>query len=202
MNKSLAKLFIISLFFLSSCSPSTKNIDSQGKAIVCFGDSITYGIGSDPGCDYPAYLKEILGMEIVNAGLSGDTTQSALNRLERDVLEYQPYIVIVELGGNDFLKNVPKEETVENLENIINKIQQKGSMVALCDTSGSFIFRTYKSDYKKLAKKTGAIFIPGILAGILETPSLKYDQIHPNSKGYKIIAQRVYKAIKPYIKLK
>lgn len=194
------KLFILILLFFSSCSPSIKNVNSQGKTIVCFGDSITYGVGSEPGNDYPSCLKQMLEREVINCGLPGDTSEGAFNRLKKDVIEYEPYIVIVEIGGNDFLNKVPKKETVENVEKIISGIQEAGALVALCDISGGFVFRDYKNDYKKLARKTGCIYVPGLLAGILEDPSLKYDQIHPNSKGYKIIAKRVYRAIKAYIK--
>ena len=200
MKRLSANLFLICLVFLSACSPSIKNIDSQGKAIVCLGDSITYGVGSDEGGDYPSSLKQILGEDVINSGVPGDTSAGMLNRLETDVIEHNPYLVIIEIGGNDFLNNVPEDETLKNIERAIDRIQGKGAIVALCDISSSFIFRKYKDGYKKLAKRTKSVFVPGLLTGILENPSLKYDQIHPNSQGYNIIAQRIYKAIKPYIK--
>ncbi|MBI3118467.1 MAG: hypothetical protein HYZ00_07260, partial [Candidatus Hydrogenedentes bacterium] len=79
------------------------NIANTRTAIVCFGDSITHGYGASPGRDYPARLAELLGTPVINAGVDGDTTASALKRLEEDVLIEEPRLVIVELGGNDFL---------------------------------------------------------------------------------------------------
>ncbi len=136
----------------------------------------------------------------MNIGVSGDTTECALQRLERDVLEKDPYLIIVELGGNDYLKGIPEERTLSNLEKIILKIQEKRAIVALCDISCGFFMSGYRRKLKKLARKTGSIFIPRVLEDILTDPSLKYDNIHPNSEGYKIIAQKIYKAIRPYLK--
>jgi len=194
------KYILLIVLFVTSCSPAVKNLDSQGKIIICFGDSITYGEGASEGADYPSYLQGLLHKEVINAGVSGDTTESALSRLERDVLEKNPYLVIVELGGNDFLRKVPKEKTLRNLEEIVSRIQRRGSIVALCDVSSGFIMSGYRRDFKRIAKKTGSIFIPRLLEAILDNPSLKFDYIHPNSEGYKVLAQKVCQAIKPYIK--
>lgn len=191
-------LFLI--IFLTSCSSPIKNLDSQGENIICFGDSITYGAGAEKGRDYPSILAKLIGRNVINTGVSGDTTSSALNRVVRDVLERDPYLVIVELGGNDFLQGLPKEETLANLRKIILKIQKKGSAVALADVSCGVFLSGYRKDYKRLAKETGSILIPRLLGGILDNPSLKSDNIHPNSSGYKIIARRVYKSIKSYLK--
>lgn len=191
-------LFLI-LVFVSGCGPHVKNWDSIGNNIICFGDSITYGEGTPQGEDYPTYLSKLLKRDVINAGVGGDTTHGALARLEKDVLQKDPYIVIVELGGNDFLQKIPKEQTMKNLEEVILKIQENEAMVALCDISGGMGFPQYREDFRKLAKKTRSIFIPKILESVLTNPSLKYDHIHPNSKGYKKIAEQVYKVIRPYV---
>ncbi len=192
-------IFLI-LVFVLGCSPHVRNSDSHGSAIICFGDSITYGTGAAEGEDYPTCLSKLLKRNVINAGVAGDKTSDALLRVERDVLEKDPYIVIVELGGNDFLEKIPIEGTLKNLEEIISKIQDKGAMVVLCDVSCGIIMWDYRNTYKKLAKKTNAIFIPGLLSGILTDPSLKFDQIHPNSKGYEIIAKRICNVIRNYTK--
>lgn len=201
MFKILARFIFIFLFSISGCSIPIQNLDSQGSNIICFGDSITCGVGAEKGRDYPSYLQELLKTEVMNIGVSGDTTEGALKRLERDVLEKDPYLVIVELGGNDYLKGIPEERTLSNLEKIILKIQEKGAIVALCDISCGFFMSGYRKDFKRLARKTSSIFIPRVLEDILTDPSLKYDNIHPNSEGYKIIAFKIYKAIRPYLKL-
>ena len=98
------------------------------------------------------------------------------------------------------MQRFPAEETINNLEKIINRIHGKNAIVALCDISSRFFLSKRSKDFKKLSSKTGCIFIPRVLKDILEKPSLKADQIHPNSKGYMIIAERIYKAVKPYLK--
>lgn len=80
------------------------------------------------------------------------------------------------------------------------RIQGNDAMVALCDISDGAGFPQYRENFRKLAKKTGSIFIPKVLERVLTKPSLKHDYIHPNSKGYKKIAEQVYKAIRIYVK--
>jgi lysophospholipase L1-like esterase len=204
MNKRILITFLLIAICILSCDRGypIKNLNSQGKNIICFGNSITKGEGVSPGKDYPAILSYLLERKVINAGVSGDTTITALERLERDVLKKDPYLVIVELGGNDFLQKISKKVILKNLEEIILRIQEKGAMVAIVDVSCGIIMSAYKKDIESLARRTGSIFIPDVLENILNNPSLKYDIIHPNDKGYKIIAHRIYKKIKKYITLK
>lgn len=190
---------LLTLFFVSGCGTHVQNLDSKGSNIICFGDSITYGTGAPKGNDYPTFLGIFLGKNVINTGVPGDTTYGALERLESDVLERDPYIVVVEIGGNDYLQKIPKEHTLKNLERIISRIQNNGAIVVLCDISGGIGFPKYRRSYRNLAKKTGSIFIPGILETVLRNPSLKSDHIHPNSEGYKLIAKMVYEAIRKYV---
>ncbi|MGD2279410.1 MAG: GDSL-type esterase/lipase family protein [Candidatus Omnitrophota bacterium] len=178
-------------------------MDSEGTNIICFGNSITYGSGVERGQDYPSLLGDLLGEEVINAGVGGDTTRDALKRLDEDVLDNDPYLVIVELGANDYFKGVPKEEAVKNMETIITRIQEEGAMTAICDVSAGSAFGihdVYHDELKKMARRTGSIFIPYLMKGILQKPSLKMDNLHPNAEGYRIFSKRVYRAIKPYVK--
>lgn len=193
-------IIVFLLLFLAGCGYTVRNLDSEGKEIICFGDSITVGVGAPEGKDYTSFLSALLGKDVLNAGVRGDTTQNALKRLKKDVLSKDPYLVIVELGGNDFLQKVPREVTLRNLKKIISRIQGQGIMVALADVSCGLILKGYGKDFKKLARDSGSIFIPNLLKEILNKPSLKYDYIHPNEDGYKIMAERVYRSIKNYVK--
>ena len=193
-------IIVFFLIFLAGCGYTVRNLDSEGKEIVCFGDSITAGVGAPEGKDYTFFLSALLGKDVLNAGVRADTTQNALKRLKKDVLSKDPYLVIVELGGNDFLQKVPREVTLRNLKKIISRIQEQGVMVALADVSCGLILKGYRKDFKKLARDSGSIFIPNLLKEILNKASLKYDYIHPNEDGYKIMAERVYRAIKNYVK--
>ncbi|MCK9572525.1 MAG: GDSL-type esterase/lipase family protein [Candidatus Omnitrophica bacterium] len=197
--------FAIIVIFLTSlicgcAKQEVANISSQGKNIICFGDSITFGYGALAGEDYPEELAKMVLLPVINAGVSGDTSFEALKRLDSDVIQKNPRLVIVEFCGNDFLKKVPLEDTLKNLDEIITRIQQAGAMVALVDISAGMFFKEYRAVFKKLARKKQAIFIPAVLSRVITNPSMKSDFLHPNQRGYKIVASRVYKAISEYIK--
>ncbi|MDP2043828.1 MAG: GDSL-type esterase/lipase family protein [Candidatus Omnitrophota bacterium] len=177
-----------------------RNLNSQGKSIICFGDSVTFGYGANPGEDYPTALGKMVKLPVINAGVDGDTTFAALERLENDVLVKDPRLVIVEFCGNDFLKKIPKEDTVKNLAKIISRIQDMGAMVALVDISAGMFFKEYRQVFKKLAHEKKVIFIPAVLSRIITNPAMKSDFLHPNGRGYKVIASRVHSAIVRYIK--
>jgi acyl-CoA thioesterase-1 len=201
MKNKILVLFLISSFvFLSCAKEEIRNINSTGKNIICFGNSITAGYGLNKEEAYPYLLEKMLNFPVINAGLDGDTTAEALKRLSSDVLEKEPYLVIIELGGNDFLNRVPLGVTLNNMEKIIQQIQDKGAMVALCDISIGPIMADYHQGYKNLSKKYKTIFIPHLLSGILTQPELKTDYIHPNAQGQKLIFQRIYQAIRNYLK--
>lgn len=176
-----------------------KNLNSKGTTIVCLGDSLTYGYGAERGDDYPAVLARMLGSPVVNAGASGDTTVKAARRLNSDVLAHDPYLVIIEFGANDFLEKIPKEATRAAMREMARRIQEHGAMVAVVDISAGMLFREYRAIAYALAINTGSIFVPDTLRGIITNPSLKSDFVHPNAGGYKIIAERVYRGIKPYL---
>ena len=197
----LKSLFVIFLIILCGCAkPEIRNLGAKGANIICFGDSITFGYGANPGEDYPAILAQMVKFPVINAGVDGDTSFEALERLEKDVLDQNPRLVIVEFCGNDFLKKVPREDTVKNLTVIIERIQQKGAMVALVDISSGMFFQEYRRVFKKLAAEKKAILIPLLLNRIITNPAMKSDFFHPNARGYQLIAKRIYQAIVPYLK--
>ena len=140
-----------------------------------------------------------MGLPVINAGVPGDTTASALERLESDVLSHDPKVVILTLGGNDFLNRVPKEETLKNMETIVDRLQSRGAMVVLAAVQTGFWGDAYSDDYKKLARQKHFVLIPNVLKDVLFDPRYKYDQIHPNTEGYRIMAGRIYQKIKPLL---
>jgi len=193
-------LLSYSVIALNSCAKrEIKNIDAKGKNIICFGDSITFGYGANPGEDFPSALAKMVNIPIINAGIDGDTSVEALQRLGSDVLDREPLLVIIEFGGNDFLRKIPKEVTLNNVKAMVEKIQAKQAMVAIADISAGLFLKEYRKAFYNLAQEKGAIFIPGILSGIITNPRMKSDFIHPNADGYKMIAQRIYRTILPYL---
>ena len=185
---------------LVSCTDrEIKNIDSGGKNIICFGDSITFGYGASPGKDFPRFLAKMVDIPVINSGLDGDDTNTALKRLNNDVLSRNPLLVIIQFGGNDFLRKISLEVTLKNTEEMIVKIQSVGAMVALADISMGIIMDNYSKGFRRLCNKHQVIYIPNLLKGIITNESLRSDFIHPNASGYEVIAHRIYRTIIPYI---
>ena len=187
------------LYFFSSSHPEIRNAQPSGENLICFGDSLTYGTGASEGQDYPSRLSEMLLKPVINAGVPGDTTSTAMRRLDQDVLSHAPRIVFITLGGNDLKNGVSKKVAFENLKVIVEKIQAEGALVVLGGISIPFWGKGFGEAYENLAEETGAILIPNIYKGIIGNPKLMSDRIHPNAKGYEIIAKFFYDAVKPYM---
>jgi acyl-CoA thioesterase-1 len=188
-----ALLLVIIIAWLLWPSPYSRvvNLRSGGSTIVAFGDSLTAGYGAGPGEDYPSRMSALLSVPIINAGVSGDTTEAALGRLENDVLAHDPRMVIVGLGGNDFLRGVDIGVTEANLRTIVRRIQQHNAMVVLLGFHFPSLTADYETMYKHVASDNGCLMIARPLAGILTDQSLKSDEIHPNARGYQLMAERI-----------
>jgi len=184
-------------FFFSA--PEIKNSSPAGKHIICFGDSLTYGTGAAEGMDYPAQLSRLISRPVINAGRPGDTTASALTRLQRAVLSHDPRIVLITLGGNDLKNRISKEAAFNNLKTIITAIQARGALVVVGGIDIPLYGRGFGAAYDKVCRETGALLIPNIFKGIFGQKRLMSDPIHPNSDGYTVMAEKFYRAIKPYL---
>jgi len=180
------------IFFVSS---SSQTVESTGDTIICFGDSLTHGTGASNGMDYPSQLSKMIAKPVINAGVSGDTTARALQRLARDVLSKSPDLVLITLGGNDLKNGIAKDLAFENLRIIVESIQETGAKVILGGIKFPIRDRGFGRAYQKLADDTGAVLIPNIFEGIMGNRKLMSDPIHPNDEGYKVIAERFYEAI-------
>jgi len=202
-SRKVAAGVVVALFLVAGCgSPydDIANLDSPGATVVCFGDSLTRGVGASRGGDYPARLAEVLsGLPVINAGRDGDTTRSALARLQRDVLDEDPLMVIVLLGGNDVLNRVPEEETLDNVDRIVGRCVDAGAVVVLVHAKYGVFKDPYRGDFKRIAKKHGAVFLPNVLKDILGNPRAMSDQIHPNNDGYTVMASRIAQVVEPVL---
>ncbi len=190
---SAATAVVLLLIWALWPSPYSKvrNLQSRGSNVIAFGDSLTAGYGASAGEDYPSRLSSLIGVQVVNAGVSRDTTEVALARIDNDVLSHDPRIVIVGLGGNDFLRSVEISTTETNLRTIIRKIHAAGAMVILLGFNFPSLSANYEKMYERVAGKEGCLLVPRILRGIITDSSLKSDEIHPNGRGYQIMAERV-----------
>ena len=163
----------------------------SGSSIVAFGDSLVAGFGASEGNDFVSLLSRRIGRPVINAGRNGDTTDSGYARLEADVLSQDPRIVVLLLGGNDALRQVPAEDTFERLGAMIDRIHAVGAAVVLVGVRGSILGDTYRSGFGALAEDKQVNYVPDILAGIFGRPSLMADPIHPNDEGNGRMADRI-----------
>jgi acyl-CoA thioesterase-1 len=201
MKKTLFFLLVAAILFLGYrifvSQPQVKKGSIAYDTIICFGDSLTFGTGAVPGMDYPSQLSKMISKPVINAGAPGDTTASALTRLQHDVLSRSPDMVLITLGGNDLKNGVAKDVAFKNLKRIVKSIQGQGARVVIGGLRFPLRDRGFARGYKDLADQTGAVLIPDIFKDIIGNRSLMSDPIHPNGNGYKIMAQRFLEAMPP-----
>lgn len=195
-------LFIFSCavaFAVSGCGKKEPtNLNNHNRNIVAFGDSLTNGNGVERDLAYPAVLSRLLNKPVINLGVSGDLSAQGLARVG-EIDEHRPYMVLIEFGANDAMRGIPFEQTKNNLTAMVDYVQRLGAVAVLVDTGGSFRMNRYSNFMEDLAKEKNALFVPGIMDGIFTDRALKSDTMHPNEKGYEMIADRVAKVIRPYL---
>ncbi len=183
--------------------------DSRPR-IVCFGDSLTAGYGTDFGESYPDDLQRLLdargaAYRVVNEGISGNTTKDGLARIDR-VLALHPALVIVEFGGNDGLRGLPIADTRRNLDTILHKLTSSGAAVALAGITlppsyGGDYVHQFNETYVLLAKKYKVPLLPFILEGAYGVDGMiQPDGIHATARGNEVVARNVERLIEPQLK--
>ena len=175
--------------------------------IVILGDSLTAGLGLPKEAAYPALLQKRLtddglDYEVVNAGVSGDTSAGGLSRLDW-ALAGDVRILIVALGGNDGLRGLPPEELRRNLSQIIERARGRGISVVLAGMDappnfGREYIVAFHKVYPALAREYGVPFVPFLLQGVAGVEGLNQaDGIHPTAEGARIVADNVWAVLKP-----
>lgn len=190
-------------YFIRESGPDfdrVANLLAPGEAVVFFGDSITQGYGVREGESFPSLVAQELGVPLVNAGMSGDTTAAGLTRMDRDVFPHRPRLTVVEFGGNDFLRRVPVEETFRNLDAMVSALIAQGTVVVILEVNVGLVGDPYLKGYRAVAERHGAVLVADIMRGILGNPDLKVDSIHPNAQGHRRIAERVAKVLRPLLR--
>jgi acyl-CoA thioesterase-1 len=177
--------------------------------IVVLGDSLTAGLGLRPSQAYPALLQRMIdeggyGMEVVNAGVSGDTSAGGLRRLDW-ALEGDPRILVLALGANDGLRGVPAEDMGKNLEAIVERSRERGIAVLLAGMEappnyGPLYTAEFRRVFRDLAGRHDVTFVPFLLDGVAGVASLNQaDGIHPTADGARRIAEHLWKALEPMV---
>lgn len=196
-RKTALPLLLIAVYGMA-CGPDVPNLDSPGKTIVVLGDSIASGVGSGRGEAYPDLLAARFGTEeVVNAGVSGNTAADGLARID-EVLAEDPWLVIVELGGNDLLRRIPPEQTEKSLREILDRLVAARVVPVLVELDAPFGGR-YLEIYERLGAEYQVPVVEDTLGEILRDPSLKSDTIHPNAAGQKVLAEAIVEEIDPLI---
>lgn len=193
-----------------SPAPAPEKPDTR-KVLVVFGDSLAAGYGLDAGQSFPDDLQKKLDAEnlpwhVVNLGISGDTTEGGVSRMD-SATSLKPSIVLLELGGNDGLRGLPLAVTRKNLETMITTFQSAGAKVVLAGITlppnyGPAYIQNFDKIYTDLAAEHHLTFLPFLLVDII-TKDLHYlqrDGIHPTAEGAEIVSGTVYRTLKPLLK--
>lgn len=184
---------------LGACSDDTPRLNhlSNDAVILAFGDSLTYGSGTSRDSSYPAILQQLSGRQVVNAGIPGEVTAEGLARLAETIEEYQPQLLILCLGGNDMLRQRGVQEIEQNLEKMVQLSRAQGVPVLLLGVPRPAIFGLESAKlYYTLAERLQLPLEGEIIPEVLSDSSLKSDRIHPNSEGYRLMAEAIYTKLK------
>ncbi|MBE7641139.1 arylesterase [Salegentibacter sp. BLCTC] len=230
MRKLVRYYLILSVFILSSCGENTDKKSGENTAeevqtetevqtseknvILFFGNSLTAGMGLEPSEAFPALIQNRLDsldydFEVINAGLSGETTASGKNRINW-VLNQDVDVFVLELGANDGLRGIPLEETRKNLQDIINTVKEKNpdtkivlAGMQIPPNMGEEYTSEFRNIFPELAQKNNVALIPFLLEGVAGDPKLnQQDGIHPTAEGYKVVAKNVWSVLEKVIKKK
>jgi acyl-CoA thioesterase I len=187
----------------------TEEAREERGVILFFGTSLTAGMGLDPNEAYPAVIQQKIdslgfNFEVVNAGLSGETTASGSNRIEW-VLNQEVDVFILELGANDGLRGIPLEETRKNLQEIIDTVREKNPQATIIlagmqipPNMGREYTTEFREIFPQLAEENDLKYIPFLLEGVAGDPALnQQDGIHPTAEGQKIMANTVWEVLEP-----
>ncbi|HKO96737.1 MAG TPA: arylesterase [Pyrinomonadaceae bacterium] len=221
----LLSIFILGVLCLVGCSkqsaPATNSVPVGSATpagtqttkslpkIVAFGDSLTAGLGLSANEAFPALLQERLkrdgyDYEVVNAGVSGDTSAGGVRRIEW-ALDGDVRFLILELGANDFLRGQPVAETKKNLETIIDRAQARNVKVLLAGmlaptNAGREYQEQIRNMFVEVAREKNVTLIPFFLESVAGMEGLNQaDGIHPNVEGTKLVAETVYKHLRPML---
>ncbi len=189
--------------------PADPDAPPARPRIVAFGDSLTIGLGLLEQEAYPALLQNKINeagyqFEVVNAGVSGDTSAGGLRRLDW-ALEGNVKVLIVAFGGNDGLRGLPVSQMKENLSQIVDKARERGIVIILAGMEappnfGQEYATGFRQAFRDVALNKRVLFIPFLLNNVAGKPELNQaDGIHPNQQGTQIVADTVWSVLQPLI---
>jgi acyl-CoA thioesterase I len=173
---------------------------ARGAKVLALGDSLTYGTGATPETAYPAVLAESTGWDVVNAGVPGHTTAQALERLPALLDEHRPALVLVSIGGNDFLRRQPEDAARAAIVRICEQVRGAGAQVLLIAVPRPTLAARFTGSlddhpmYEAIAAELKLPLHARGWADVLQDESLRADAIHANAAGYRRFADGLAKA--------
>ncbi len=181
---------------LGGCARAVKLRPVAADAVVvAFGDSLTSGVGAEPGQDYPAVLATLTGWQVVNAGVSGELSRAGLARLPSVLEEHRPALVLLCHGGNDILAGNPPDTLAANLDAMIRLCREAGAEVVLLAVPQKGLTLRPAPLYAEVAERNNVPLVAEAVAEVLRRNALKSDYVHPNAAGYARIAAAVQAAV-------
>jgi acyl-CoA thioesterase I len=180
------------LLLLFGCGerPKLERLPSDA-VVLAFGDSLTFGTGAADDESYPAQLEKMIGRRVVRAGVPGEVTAQALERLPGALDEHAPRLLLLCIGGNDFLRRLGNQQAERNVREMVKLARSRGIAVLLIGTPEPGFSVSPPAFYAGIAKEYRVPYEGGMLGEVLKDHSLKADPIHPNARGYRLIAERL-----------
>lgn len=198
-------IFLTLLLLLTACGKSEKVFSKlpNGAVIMAFGDSLTYGTGADKAQSYPSILAQLSSHTVINNGVAGEISADGLKRLPRLLDEQHPQMLILIHGGNDILRNIPREQTAANLTQMIAEAKKRNIKVVMLGVPKFGLFSvvglsSFESAeiYQQVAEAEKVPIDLKSLPEIVSKQELKSDQVHPNAQGYQLLAEAVFELLK------
>ena len=159
--------------------------------VLAFGDSLTFGTGATPAESYPAQLEQLIGRRVVRAGIPGETSAQALHRLPDALEEHAPRMLLLCIGGNDFLQRLGHAQAEANVREMVKIARGRGIEVMLIATPEPGLRVVPPAFYSDIAREHGLLFEDAVIGEVLTSAGLKSDTVHPNARGYRVIAERL-----------
>lgn len=187
--------------YLAACSGTPQYAPlPPGTSVLAFGNSVTYGTGAAPHDNYPLKLAARTGWAIHNAGIPGDTADRAQSRIAAAIEESKPALVIVEIGGNDFLRQRPESAVKEDIRAILKTVRQSGALPVLVAVPRLSMLAALSRPgdspiYAELAAEEQVLLVEDVFSDVLSDNRLKTDPIHPNGAGYQKLADGIAEAL-------
>jgi len=173
-----------------------KIVLDKSSVVLAFGDSLTYGFGAPKEYSYPSILERKTSLEIVNAGINGEVSSQGLARLKTILSKREFDLVILCHGGNDLIKKLPQNNLKSNLLEMIRLIQNNGAKVLFVGVANFEMFDFETNEvYDQIAQETGVVYDGITLQKVESDRSLKSDYVHPNAKGYEVMANAFYEKL-------